>query len=161
MDFVEFLKNERGIETLLPDIYGEWLGYQIEEVCLQKGFVRTSLKVRQDHLSPSGAVHGGVISGFLDFTCGCAVFAVIDSQALRIVESVASRLPDSIVELDNVLNKKLHRQDYDAAANLANAMVWDQVNAFFQRPDLTGEFCDFCRRHFPQAGLSRIIRVYY
>lgn len=44
--------------------------------------MRTSLKVRQDHLSPSGAVHGGVISGFLDFTCGCAVFAVIDAHQL-------------------------------------------------------------------------------
>lgn len=36
MDFVDFLKNERGIETLLPDKYGEWLGYQIEEVCLKR-----------------------------------------------------------------------------------------------------------------------------
>lgn len=82
MDFVEFLKNKRGIQTPLSDKYGEWLGYEIVDFEEANGIVRTRLPIRQDHLSPSGAVHGGVISGFLDFSCGCAVFGTLAPKEL-------------------------------------------------------------------------------
>ena len=82
MNFVEFLRKTKGFEPKLPDHYGEWLGYEIEDVDGKNGLVKTSLKIREEHLSPSGAVHGGVISGFLDFTCGCAVFGMIEKNQL-------------------------------------------------------------------------------
>lgn len=82
MNFVEYLYELKGIQPPFPDKYGEWLGYQIESYDKEHGTVKTSLKIRDTHLSPSMAVHGGVISGFLDFTCGCAVFSVIDKADL-------------------------------------------------------------------------------
>lgn len=82
MNFVEYLHELKGVEPPFSDKYGEWLGYQIEYYDKEKGAVKTTLKIRDAHLSPSKAVHGGVISGFLDFTCGCAVFAVIDKECL-------------------------------------------------------------------------------
>ncbi len=80
MDFIEFLKKKTGITPPLPDSYGDWLGYEIDSFDAQTSEVCTKLEVRKDHLSPSGAVHGGVISGFLDFTCGCAVLLAIDKN---------------------------------------------------------------------------------
>lgn len=82
MNFVEYLHELKGAKPPFPDAYGEWLGYQIEDYNCETGEAVTRLKVTDAHLSPSSAVHGGVISGFLDFTCGCAVFAVIDRDAL-------------------------------------------------------------------------------
>lgn len=82
MKFVEFLKVQRGLESPINDRYGDWLGYVIEDFDKKKRELTTSLKIRRDHLSPSQAVHGGVVSGFLDFTCGCAVFGVIDIDQL-------------------------------------------------------------------------------
>ncbi len=61
----------------LPDKYGQWLGYKIHKIA-KPGEVELTLKLRDDHLSPSGRIHGGVISGFFDFTCGAAVFTTMD-----------------------------------------------------------------------------------
>jgi len=77
MNFVTFLREYRGIDAQLEDRYGNWLGYEIGEVSVDNGAVVTHLTIRDDHLSPSGAVHGGVVSGFLDFSCGAAVFSVL------------------------------------------------------------------------------------
>ena len=77
MKFVTFLKELIGIDAKLSDLYGDWLGYEIKDYDLDKNEVSTTLVIRNDHLSPSGAVHGGVISGFLDFSCGCAVFTTL------------------------------------------------------------------------------------
>ena len=82
MNFVDFLKKVRGITPPLPDQYGDWLGYEIENPKDDRRLIRTHLTIRQEHLSPSGAVHGGVISGFLDFTCGCVVFMNLDPDKL-------------------------------------------------------------------------------
>lgn len=82
MNFVEFLKQHYGFSPRQTDRYGEWLGYTIQELNKDTGSVVTSLPVREEHLSPSGAVHGGVISGFLDFTCGCAVFTSLKKTEL-------------------------------------------------------------------------------
>lgn len=82
MNFVEFIKEYDGVTPKLSDRYGEWLGYSISTIDKNLGKVITHLTIRDDHLSPSGAVHGGVISGFLDFTCGCAVFSTLNKGQL-------------------------------------------------------------------------------
>lgn len=60
------------------DKFGSWLGYKALEVDRTKRTVRTYLKIREDHLSPSGRVHGGVISAFFDFSSGAAVFSSLN-----------------------------------------------------------------------------------
>ncbi|MBI2518870.1 MAG: PaaI family thioesterase [Bdellovibrio sp.] len=60
-----------------PDKYGEWLGYRVISVDRKKFEVKVGLTLREDHLSPAGRVHGGVVSGFFDFTCGVAVFSTL------------------------------------------------------------------------------------
>lgn len=66
------LKNYR-----LPDKYGSWLGYRVIECNTKKFEAKLGLTIREDHLSPAGRVHGGVISGFFDFACGAAVFSTM------------------------------------------------------------------------------------
>ncbi|MAX67305.1 MAG: hypothetical protein CME66_10255 [Halobacteriovoraceae bacterium] len=82
MNLVEFLKQQRGFVPPLSDKYGEWLGYEIEHFDVSKKTLVTKLKIRQEHLSPSAAVHGGVVSGFLDFSCGCAVINLLKKDEL-------------------------------------------------------------------------------
>lgn len=61
----------------LPDKYGEWLGYRILAFDQKKQEAQLALDLREDHLSPAGKIHGGVISGFFDFACGAAVFSTM------------------------------------------------------------------------------------
>ena len=56
-----------------PDNFGALLGYDLESY--SAGMARTSLQIEDRHLSPSGATHGGVISAFVDFSMGAAVFS--------------------------------------------------------------------------------------
>ena len=60
-----------------PDKFGEWMGYRIERFDKEGKKAITGLTIREDHLSPAGKVHGGVISGFFDFACGAAVFTTM------------------------------------------------------------------------------------
>jgi uncharacterized protein (TIGR00369 family) len=62
-----------------PDKFGEWLGYKIDELVRSSGKAKVSLLIREDHLSPAQRVHGGVVSAFLDFACGAAVFSILES----------------------------------------------------------------------------------
>lgn len=55
-----------------PDNFGAELGYDIESY--SEGKARTSLSIVEKHLSPAGVTHGGVISAFVDFAMGAAVF---------------------------------------------------------------------------------------
>lgn len=64
----------------LPDKYGSWLGYKPVRLDKKKGEVTLELTLRDDHLSPAGRIHGGVISGFFDFACGAAVFSTMASH---------------------------------------------------------------------------------
>ena len=64
----------------LPDKYGSWLGYEVLKVSPKKGEAWLSLSLRDDHLSPAGRIHGGVISGFFDFACGAAVFSTMNPK---------------------------------------------------------------------------------
>ena len=61
----------------LPDKYGAWLGYKAVKLDKKKNEAVLTLQLRDDHLSPAGRIHGGVISGFFDFACGAAVFSTM------------------------------------------------------------------------------------
>tara|TARA_Y100000310_G_C20704311_1_gene833480 strand:- start:8463 stop:8903 length:441 start_codon:yes stop_codon:yes gene_type:complete len=78
MKTLEFLSKYAGVELTRNDNYGDWLGFLVDNVEPENHQVQTSLIVREDHLSPTGAIHGGVISGFLDSSLGCAVMTVLD-----------------------------------------------------------------------------------
>jgi acyl-CoA thioesterase len=61
-----------------PDKFGEWLGYQVASIDTQAHTAQVELEIREDHLSPAGKVHGGVVSAFFDFACGAAVFSTLE-----------------------------------------------------------------------------------
>lgn len=63
-----------------PDKYGQWLGYKIDKQNRKKLEAQVSLKLRDDHLSPAGKIHGGVVSGFFDFAGGAAVFLTMGPE---------------------------------------------------------------------------------
>ncbi len=63
-----------------PDEFGKWLGYRLIEVNRTAQSAKVGLTIRQDHLSPSGRVHGGVISALFDFACGAAVFSTLEPK---------------------------------------------------------------------------------
>ncbi len=58
-----------------PDRFGELLGYRVETA--KPGEALVSLVMREDFQSPSGMVHGGVLSAFVDFAMGAAIFTKI------------------------------------------------------------------------------------
>lgn len=60
-----------------PDVFGELLGYEVTTVNPKKRTATTELKIRYEHLSPAGRVHGGVISAFFDYACGAALFPLL------------------------------------------------------------------------------------
>ncbi len=64
----------------LPDKYGAWLGYRVVGLDRKNTSATLGLTLREDHLSPAGRIHGGVISGFFDFACGAAVFLTMGPQ---------------------------------------------------------------------------------
>lgn len=66
------LKNYRH-----QDKFGDWLGYKINSIDRKKMEADVALELRDDHLSPAGRVHGGVVSAFFDFACGAAVFGTM------------------------------------------------------------------------------------
>lgn len=62
------------------DKFGEWLGYKVVHVDQVAHTAEVELAIREDHLSPSGRVHGGVISSFFDFSFGAAVFSTLGAK---------------------------------------------------------------------------------
>ncbi len=75
--------KDHGLEAYKhPDRFGEWLGYEVVDIDKTTNVVETRLKVREDHLSPAGRMHGGVMSAFLDFACGAAVFSTMQPKDL-------------------------------------------------------------------------------
>jgi uncharacterized protein (TIGR00369 family) len=64
----------------LPDKFGQWMGYKIKKIDKKKFEAHVTLDLRDDHLSPAGKIHGGVVSGFFDFACGAAVFSSMNPR---------------------------------------------------------------------------------
>lgn len=60
-----------------PDQFGRWLGYRVVRVDRKKQVAQVGLKLRKNHLSPAGKIHGGVVSAFFDYACGAAVFLTL------------------------------------------------------------------------------------
>ncbi len=70
--------QDHGLENYqFPDHFGDWLGYRVISVDSVNHRAEVELKIREDHLSPAGRVHGGVVSAFLDMACGAAVFSTM------------------------------------------------------------------------------------
>ncbi|MGZ3689030.1 MAG: PaaI family thioesterase [Bdellovibrionota bacterium] len=63
-----------------PDHFGKWLGYEVLNVDRSSHQAEVELKIREEHLSPAGKVHGGVVSAFFDFACGAAVFSTLETR---------------------------------------------------------------------------------
>ena len=70
-------KLPKELRKLFPhsDNWGTEVGYEYIEHT--KGWVRTKLTIRKKHISPSGVTHGGVISSFVDWSMGGAVFTML------------------------------------------------------------------------------------
>jgi uncharacterized protein (TIGR00369 family) len=111
MNFIDFVNKLKGTNAPLVDPYGEWLGYQILDYDLDKKTVRTTIEIRNKHLSPSKAVHGGVVSGFLDFSLGCAVFTTLEQTQLASTVDLAVKYFKPLLEGDEVIAtaRVLHR----------------------------------------------------
>ena len=67
-------KWQKIISEIFPhaDNFGKLIGYRVVDI--GPGHIKTLLKISKKHLSPSGAVHGGVLSTFVDFSMGAALF---------------------------------------------------------------------------------------
>ncbi|MFO1518705.1 MAG: PaaI family thioesterase [bacterium] len=63
-----------------PDNFGMLLGYEVQEI--SAGHARTAITIEEKHISPSGLTHGGVISAFVDFSMGAALFKALPKGAL-------------------------------------------------------------------------------
>ena len=75
-----------------PDKFGDWLGYRVHKLNRETHEVELDLTIREDHLSPAGRVHGGVVSSFFDFACGGAVFTTLDANDGLLSSAVRSAL---------------------------------------------------------------------
>lgn len=65
------LDSYKGVFTH-PDNFGMLVGYHVDEIT--EGYAITSLTIEEKHISPSGMTHGGVLSTFVDFSMGAALF---------------------------------------------------------------------------------------
>lgn len=135
MNFVEYLHEIKGVKPAFPDQYGEWLGYSIDQYDREKGEVVTRLTIRDEHLSPSQAVHGGVVSGFLDFSCGCAVFTKLEAAMLCSTVDLSVKYfkplkkADEVIATAKVLHKGSHLSSAIAHLYLAKDGVQDNLLA--------------------------------
>jgi uncharacterized protein (TIGR00369 family) len=60
-----------------PDLFGRLLGYRLKSASNKSHTAVAELEIREEHLSPAGRVHGGVISGLFDYAGGAAVFTTL------------------------------------------------------------------------------------
>lgn len=82
MTFLEFLAKYTDIDAGRSDAYGDWLGYQVDSVDERNKRINCSLLIQSKHLSPSGALHGGVVSGYCDAVSGCLALYCLDKEEL-------------------------------------------------------------------------------
>lgn len=50
----------------------KFLGFRLDE--FSPGILRASMEVREELLTPLGALHGGVMAGFVDHVLGCVLY---------------------------------------------------------------------------------------
>lgn len=86
--------------------------------------------------------------------------AEADEVLLDRVAQQCRSLPHSIGQLDATLGEVASTIRYDPAVNLANALVWLQLDGFFSLLDKSGfsQFARYCEHHLPAPALSRCIR---
>ena len=71
----------------LPDRFGAIVGYAVRSIDPSTRTARVGMVTRNEHLSPSGKVHGGVISALLDYSSGAAMCTVVaDDEHMSTVE---------------------------------------------------------------------------
>lgn len=85
-------------------------------------------------------------------------FATVDESLEAEVQTTCASLPESIGALATILNRRMQDRAYDSAVNLANAHVWQAMDALLDRPDLATLICRYLENHFTHHGLSRVIR---
>ena len=83
-----------------------------------------------------------------------------DEPLLAEVQRLAANLPQSAGRLSDLLSKHRTAPSYDPAVNLANALLWERVDDFFQLTDreLFRQFCQYCECHLTPPARSRCIR---
>lgn len=110
MKTLEFLRIYADKHISGNDNYGDWLDFEIDEVNTKIHEVKTSLIINEAHLSPMGAAHGGVLSGFLDSSLGCAVITALNRDEicstvdLNVKFFKPLKLGDKIIAESKVLN---------------------------------------------------------
>lgn len=65
-----------------PDNFGRILGYEVKTFDREQREAKVRLPTRDDHVSPSGKIHGGVISALLDYSCGVATCTTLGDDEL-------------------------------------------------------------------------------
>lgn len=72
-------KAQQVVEEIFshPDRFGGLVGYHFTKTIPEEKTAIVSLDVEEKHLSPSGAVHGGVLSTVIDFAMGAAIFGCL------------------------------------------------------------------------------------
>jgi uncharacterized protein (TIGR00369 family) len=107
-----------------PDHFGQMLGYRVTAFDPVAKEAKVGLTVKDDHLSPSGKLHGGVISSLLDYTCGVAVFTTLGKNDFA-----------STVELKvNYFRPVLNGEEIEASAKVVfRGKKLCAVNAFLHR----------------------------
>jgi acyl-CoA thioesterase len=65
-----------------PDNFGTFIGYETVAFDRTAREARLKLTVQEKHLSPAGKMHGGVISAFLDYSCGVATCTTLEEGDL-------------------------------------------------------------------------------
>lgn len=65
-----------------PDQFGTLVGYRLNQIDLEKRTAHVSLQTDEKHRSPSGAVHGGVLSALVDYAMGAAIFGCLEEGQL-------------------------------------------------------------------------------
>ncbi len=63
-----------------PDLFGRMLGYRLKSASTHSKSAVALLEIREEHLSPAGRVHGGVISALFDYAGGAAVFTTLEKK---------------------------------------------------------------------------------
>jgi 1,4-dihydroxy-2-naphthoyl-CoA hydrolase len=74
----EFSKKIADAMVAMSDKVGglpSYLGMRLDE--FEPGVLRASMTIREELLTPMGAMHGGVMAGFVDHVLGCVLYPLM------------------------------------------------------------------------------------